>query len=253
MNHVYIQARVGSKRFPKKILKEVYGKTIIELIIERVKKIKNIDKIIVVTGPKENNFELLEKISKLGIEFFCGSEENILDRFYKASCKYKSKNIIRITADCPFLDFNLINHELQVFSKKNVDILCNNRIRTFPHGLDFEIFTNHALKIAWEDNLSQFENYEEFKSVFMPPTKYMLEKKKFKKFDLKNKEDFSNIRITLDYKEDFELIRKIYEELYENNPNFGLKEILDLFKKYPELLKINKKWIENSHNLEIEK
>ena len=81
----------------------------------------------------------------------------------------------------------------------------------------------------------------------------MLEKKKFKKFDLKNKENFSNIRITLDYKEDFELIKKIYEELYENNSNFGLNEIVNLLEKYPELLIINKKWIENSSKLEIEK
>ena len=253
MNHVYIQARIGSKRFPKKILKEVCSKTIIELIIERVQKIKKIDKIIIVTGPKEKNLKLIEEVSKLGIEFFCGSENNILDRFYQASCKFKSKNIVRITADCPLLDFNLINYGLEIFPKKNVDILCNNRVRTFPHGLDFEIFTKHALKIAWENNLSQFENYEKFKSTFIPPTKYMLEKKKFKKFDLKNKENFSNIRITLDYKEDFELIKKIYEELYENNSNFGLNEIINLLEKYPELLIINKKWIENSSKLEIEK
>lgn len=253
MNHVYIQARIGSKRFPKKILKKILKKSIIELIIERVQRIENIDKIIVVTGPKEKNLELIKKVSQLGIEIFCGSEENVLDRFYKASNKYKSKNIIRITADCPLLDFNLINQGFKIFSEKNVDILSNVRNRTYPHGLDFEIFTNHALKIAWEDSFSQFKNYEKFRDTFIPPTKYMLEKKKFRKIDIENNENFSHIRITLDYKEDFELIKIIYETLYKNNSDFGLNEILSLFQKHPELLKINKKWIESETKLKIEK
>ena len=126
--------------------------------MQRLENVKNIDKIILVTGPLEKNKSLVDEARRLKLEYFCGNEENVLDRMYKASQKYNPDNIIRITADCPLVDFNIINNGLEIFLKNNYDMLTIGRKRTFPHGYDFEIFKKNALKVSWEDNVKKFEN-----------------------------------------------------------------------------------------------
>ena len=237
---VFLQARINSKRFPAKVLKKILGKTVIELIVERLRKIKRIDNIVLVTGPQEKNKLLIDEAKKLNLEYYCGSEENILDRMYKASLKINPDIIIRITSDCPLIDFNVINKGLDIFLKSQFDILNNNKVRTFPHGFDFEIFKNETLHMAWQDNRKKFKNKDEFYHTFITPAKYMFEEKKFKNYNLLNDKNLSNIRLTLDYPEDLELITKIFSSLYNKNQDFALEEILDLIKENPSLLDINK-------------
>jgi len=252
-NHIFVQARLGSSRLPGKVLKKILGKTIIELIFERLQKVEGIDEIFLVTGTKDKNKPIIEESKKLSLEYFCGNEDNILDRFYKASLQFNSDNIIRITADCPLIDFNIISKGKRVFEEVNCDILSIVRKITFPHGFDFEIFKQDSLKKAWEDNLNKFSNKNEFFNSFIPPTKYMLEKKKFKNYDLTHAENLSHIRLTLDYQEDFELISKIYENLYEKNPFFSMDEILNFLNNNQYLLAINRKYAKYDHWLDIEK
>jgi len=236
---VYIQASMFSERLPGKVLKKILNKSILELIVERVKQIKNFDRIILVTGPKEKNKLLLKEAQKLKIYYFTGSEKNILDRFYQASKKFNTDIIIRCTADNPLIDFNLINTGLEIFLKNNFDILGVDRKRTFPLGLNFQIFTKKALETAWKDN--QDIHKGNFDKIFIPPTRYMLEKRKFKNYTIISKKDYSDIRLTLDYQEDLEMISMIYQKLYPHNKKFGLPEILDFIKKNPKILQINAK------------
>lgn len=240
-NHIFLQARVNSKRFPGKILQKILGKTIIELIVERLRKIKNINQIILVTGPEEKNHLLIEEARRLNLDIFCGSEENILDRFYEASKKFGSDIIIRVTGDCPVIDFNVINKGVQLFSENKYDVLTITQKRTFPDGFDFEIFKKEALHTSWRDILSNFESREKFCETFINPIEYMIQNNKFKKFNLVNEVDYSNIRLTIDYPADLEFITIIYEKLYNGGKLFALNEILNLLKKNPELLKINQK------------
>jgi len=253
INQIFIQARIGSKRFPGKVLKKICAKTIIELIIERLEKVKNIDKIILVTGSIDKNKSLVDEARHLKLEYFCGNEDNVLDRMHKASQKYNPDNIVRITADCPLIDFNIINNGLEIFLKNNFDMLSNGRKRTFPHGYDFDIFKKTALKKAWEDNVKKFENIKVFHNTFIPPTKYIVEKKKFINHDLVNEIDLSGIRVTLDYPEDFEVIKKIYENLYEKNRLFGLEEVVKFLEANPHILDINRQHVLTDHGLSIEK
>ena len=113
-NQIFIQARVNSTRYPRKILKKIDEKTILEIILDRIRNIKNINKIILVTGIKEKNNELVDEARKLGLDVFCGDEENILDRFYHAAKKFQPDNIIRITGDCPLIDSRIINQGLEI-------------------------------------------------------------------------------------------------------------------------------------------
>jgi len=241
-NHFYIQARFGSKRLPGKVLKKIQGKTILEIILERLVFVKNKNEIFLLTGEKEENSELIDESKRLGIEYYSGSENNVLDRFYQASNKFQSESITRITADCPLIDFEIIRNGLIIFNIGKWDILSNNKTKTFPHGLDFEVFKKSSLDEVWNDNYVKFSDNQVFLSTFIPPTKYMLEEKKFIHYDLKNGEDKSHIRITLDYPEDFLVIKSIFDELYPQNHRFILKDIIEYINKNPKILEINKKY-----------
>jgi len=250
---IFIQAKMASSRLPGKVLTKILNKSILELIVERAKKIENFDRIILVTGSKEKNELLLKEAKRLKIHHFCGSEENILDRFFKASKKFNTDIIIRLTADNPLVDFNLINKGLNFFKTKKVDIVNVDRVRTYPLGLNFQIFSRDSLEKSWKDNLSKYPNEKKFMGVFIPPTKYLLEKKKFSHYELLNDVDLSNVRLTLDHPEDFELISTIFNSLYPKKNLFTLDDIIDLLHKNPKLLEINKKYSTSSFHYEIEK
>ncbi|MFB5630904.1 MAG: cytidylyltransferase domain-containing protein [Nitrosopumilaceae archaeon] len=253
-NHIYIQARLCSKRLPNKVLKKILGKTILELMIERLYKVNNIDKIILTTGSKEENNELVNEAKRLKIDYYCGSEENILNRFYQASKKFNSDNIIRIMADSPLIDFHLINKGLEIFLTHDCDILSIDRKPSYPHGLNFQIFSRESLEKSWKDHFKNFNNIKKFENTFISPTIYMLEKKKFKNYDLVGLENTSHLRLTLDYEEDFTVIKKIYEGLYPQKKFFALDDVLNFLKNNPDILDINKKFHKESYsNIKIEK
>jgi len=239
-NQIFIQARMGSKRFPGKILKKINNKTLIEILLERLQNVNKIDKILLITGNSEKNEQLVSEAKRLDLEYFCGNENNILDRFYQASKKFNSDNIIRITGDNPLVDYEILNQGLDIFLENKFDILSNNRIRTYPLGLNFEIFTKNALERSWNENFAKFKNEEEFFKTFISPTKYMLESVNFNNYDLINETDYSSIRLTIDYPEDLEVVTKIFESLYSKNKNFTLPEIIQFLKNHPNLLKLNK-------------
>ncbi|CUR50976.1 Acylneuraminate cytidylyltransferase [Nitrosotalea devaniterrae] len=242
-NHIFIQGRVSSTRLPGKILMKIFDKTILELIVERLDRVKNVDKMILITGSNDKNALLVKEAEKIGLDHFCGSEQNLLDRFYNASKKFFPDNIIRVTADCPLIDFNLIDKGLKIFLENNYDLVNVGRKSNYPHGLDYEIFKTTALELAWKKTRSGFDSTEKFIQTFICPTDYILQSNDFKKFELINDDDLSQMRLTLDYKEDFELISKVYEKLYNNKQFFTLEDILDLFKKNPSLSLINQKYV----------
>ena len=239
--HIFLQARMRSTRLPAKTMKKICGKTVLELIIERLRRVKNIDDIILVTGHEDVNKELIDAAKKINIQHFCGSDENILDRIFHASMKFGSEIIIRVTGDCPLIDFNVISKGLEIFSKVNPDILSVDNKRTYPDGFDFEIFTNKALRNSWEDNKKNFSSDKEFEASFISPAKYMLESKKFTNFDLIDKVNNSSLSLTLDYPEDLEFIKMIYEELYPRKKDFSYRDILSLLKDKPHFWEINQK------------
>jgi spore coat polysaccharide biosynthesis protein SpsF len=223
--NLFLQARINSIRLPSKVLKIFCNKTLIKILIERMDKINNIDKLILVTGDYYKNIKLINEIKSLNIDYYSGNEENILDRFYNASLKFPSDNIIRVTADNPFTDYDLINHGLKIFQTNNYDILSNNRIKSYPLGLNFEIFTSKALKISWKRIHDKFLN--NFFTLEIPPTRDLLYGEKFKNYDLVNDVDLSNIRLTVDTIDDYETLIPLFEKIYLKNPFFTLKNILE--------------------------
>jgi len=246
--NIFLQARINSTRFPKKILKKICDKSIIELIIERVKMIKNIDKIVLVTGPRNLNHELIKIVESTGIKYFCGSEENVLDRFYKASLEFDSDNILRITCDNPVIDFNIINKALTIFLSHNYDLLYLDDNSLYPKGLNFEIFSSNALKETWNQLYEQFNDKTKFNYTFFSPGSCLLNNEQLTKFHFISIKRYPNIRLTMDYEADFFLIRSIYNHIYLNNQLFTLEDMIDLFSKKPELIKMNEKYRQPKDN-----
>jgi len=239
--HIYIQARVNSTRFPKKILKKIDGKTVFEILVKRLKLVSN-SEIFLITGSQLLNNELIDEAEKMNISYFSGDENNILNRFYNASQKFSSQNIIRITGDCPLIDFELVNEGAKIFSQKKIDFLLNYIPRTYPHGFDFEIFTADALENS-RNNV--YNKYDEslFLSTSMNPVQEMIKSKTLVNYKMKNNIDNSNIRLTMDYLDDLKLISYVYQKLSKINPNFTSSDILNLLKLEPQLMDINKEFV----------
>ena len=239
--HIYIQARVNSTRFPKKILKKIDGKTVFEILVKRLKLVSN-SEIFLITGSQLLNNELIDEAEKMNISYFSGDENNILNRFYNASQKFSSQNIIRITGDCPLIDFELVNEGAKIFSQKKIDFLLNYIPRTYPHGFDFEIFTADTLENS-RNNV--YNKYDEslFLSTSMNPVQEMIKSKTLVNYKMKNNIDNSNIRLTMDYLDDLKLISYVYQKLSKINPNFTSSDILNLLKLEPQLMDINKEFV----------
>ena len=239
--HIYIQARVNSTRFPKKILKKIDGETVFEILVKRLKLVSN-SEIFLITGSQLLNNELIDEAEKMNISYFSGDENNILNRFYNASQKFSSQNIIRITGDCPLIDFELVNEGAKIFSQKKIDFLLNYIPRTYPHGFDFEIFTADALENS-RNNV--YNKYDEslFLSTSMNPVQEMIKSKTLVNYKMKNNIDNSNIRLTMDYLDDLKLISYVYQKLSKINPNFTSSDILNLLKLEPQLMDINKEFV----------
>ena len=229
---IIIQARINSSRLPRKVLKKIEGKTVLEHVIERIKKVQNCSKIILATTDKKQD-DILERMAKkLNIPVFRGSEDDVLDRYYQAAKLFKIDPIIRITADCPLIDSRVVERAIDIYLKGNYDYVSNIRPPTFPDGLDVEIFSFKALEKSWKEAGMRSEREH--------VTSYILKNPRiFKMGNLANNDNISHLRLTLDRNEDILLIRRIYKELYSENPFFGLIDIIKLFKEKPELIKIN--------------
>jgi len=217
-----VQARYDSTRLPGKVLKKLNNKSILEIIIKRLSKCKNISKIIVACSNNKNDVKIINLCKKLKIDFFIGSEHNVLERFYKASVKFKGLNILRITADCPFVDYVIVDKIINNFFLNNYDYASNIDPPTFPDGLDAEIFTFNVLK----------ETYKKAKtSIYREHIRpFILNSNKFKKFNLTNDQDYSFLRLTVDEPEDLKVIRNIINN-FKNNIFFLYEDIIDLYKR----------------------
>jgi spore coat polysaccharide biosynthesis protein SpsF len=155
---------------------------------------------------------------------------------YKTALRFEASAIIRITADCPLIDPLIIDNLIKIhFDNRQYDIITNCKTRTFPHGLDTELYTLDSLKEMWTQ-IKQPEVREWF-PFFIDKNPSL-----FKIYNVENDKDLSYLRWTLDYPEDYQLIMKIYDSLFREDTIFTTKDILQLYEKNPQLKQINSKY-----------
>lgn len=230
-----IQARMGSTRLPGKALRELRGKPMLLHVVERVRQSKLVDMAVVATTDGRND-DAIEKLCAFNsIECFRGSENDVLDRYYRAAIRYGAEAIVRITADCPFIDPEVTGKVISVYldNKPSFDGATNAVKRTYPRGLDTEVFSFPALEKAHGEAKDP--------GVREHVTMYMYQHpEEFSFFDVLNEEDLSGMRWTVDEEADFELARQVYASLYNEDKIFLTGDILRLVRERPELLEINR-------------
>ncbi len=235
-----IQARTSSTRLPGKVLLPLpYNSdiTVLQQVIGRTKKSNLIDDIIVATTTDKEDEKIVEIAKKENVKWFKGSKKNVLERYYKAAKENKSDVIVRITSDCPCIDWNVIDKTIATHIKENADYTSNTIKRTFPHGLDVEVFNFDVLEEAY-CNASR-----EFEKEHVCPYIHTTNKHKFKIASLEAPKQLTapDIRITLDTKEDYALLCSVFDYLYPKNQFFNAYDIVNLFKEKPWLKFINEK------------
>ena len=225
-----IQARVGSKRFPKKILKNLDKKyNVLEYVINQLKYSKKIDKIIIATTLSKQDEVIIDFAKKHNYEYFRGSENDVLDRFYQCAKKFNLDTIVRITSDCPLIDPNIVDQVIEKFTLTNNDYVTNTFPRTFPKGLDVEIFNFIVLANMWKNATLPSEREH--------VTQFVFNNKKFKIENFKNEQNLSSLRWTIDYEKDYEFLCKIIQKIVKRP--ILMNDVLKILDAEPDLKEIN--------------
>jgi spore coat polysaccharide biosynthesis protein SpsF len=229
-----IQARVGSTRLPGKVLKKVLGKTLLEYQIERVKRAKAIDEIIIATTTKESDDQIVQLCQQLSIPYYRGSEEDVLSRYYEAATKFNVDVVVRLTSDCPIIDPNVIDKVVEHYleNKDRYDYVSNTLTRTYPRGLDTEVMSYEVLKRVHEEAKELVYREHVTAYIYHHPDQFRL-------CNVSNEKDESKHRWTVDTEEDFLLIKNILETLYPINPLFTLEDVIQILRDKPEWVEIN--------------
>ncbi len=236
---IICQARYGSTRLPGKVLRRILGKPLLWYVIKRLELVKTPSKIIIATAITDDNIPIRQFAKSLKIDFFAGSEDDVLDRYYQAAKIYKGDIIVRITSDCPLMDPAIIDNGLEIFLSGNYDYVSNVEPPTYPDGFDVEIFSFEALERVFKEE----KRIEVREHVTLCIREDIRNKQgKFSTFNFTNKSDYNDYRLTVDTQEDFELISKIIENFHKRWNNFKMNDVIDFIKKNPELKELNSKY-----------
>lgn len=245
-----IQARTGSTRLPGKVLMKLCGETVLWHVVNRVKRCRHIDDVIIATSVSLGDNAVEEEAKRIGVRCFRGSEEDVLARMYFAAKENNADVIIRTTADCPLLDPEIFDMVVRIFlgNKDRFDYGSNvdnvEGGRTFPRGFDTEVFSFSALEEAY----NKAEKHREHVTPYI-----YTHRGEFRIFRLDDgRHDNSHLRLVVDTPEDFRLVNEVFERLYPQNVNFGYKQILELFEEHPELKEVNRHIPQKHARFELE-
>ena len=230
-----IQARVGSERLPNKVLLDIMGKTVLEHVVERVNLSNYVDEITIATTDCKQDDVIVYKANDLKLKVFRGSEKNVLSRYYYLAKEYKLDVIVRITSDCPLIDSQVLDRVVELFlTSRSCEIACNVNLdvskRTYPRGLDVEVFTFAVLEYAYKNASKNYQIEHVTPYIYENTRKICYEK---------NSKNYSNYRWTLDTYDDFKMICEIYNNLYRGKHDFFMDDIIKLLEEKPYICKVN--------------
>lgn len=211
----------------------------LSLQLERVKRARLIDKLVVATSDVVGDQPIVSLCNQIGVECYTGSLQDVLDRFYCTAKIFNAEHVVRLTADCPLADPQLIDQIISKHLRSKADYTSNTLTPTFPDGLDVEILTVKALAQAW--NEARLPSEREHVTPFI---KY--KPSRFKCVSYTQIDDLSDLRWTVDHEDDLEFVTLIYQNLYSTKPAFNTQDILTLLKENPEFIQINSGHVRNA-------
>lgn len=231
-----IQARMGSTRLPGKVMKPVCGIPMIEILLNRLSRSKEIHEIVVATSLDKCNLPLVNHVRSLGYLCEQGSENDVLDRYMYVAGKHHADVVVRITGDCPLVDSELVDEMIRRFTLLELDYFSNIDPPTYPDGLDIEVFTFNALAMASQQAIELFDREH--------VTPFLRNPEKFKTATMRHVEDLSDSRWTVDELSDLMLVEKIFQHFYPRD-DFTWSEVLIFQANHPEIFNINKDLVRN--------
>ncbi len=238
---IIVQARMGSTRLPGKVLKKVMNKTLLEYLLERLQRVERSNEVCVATTVEPQDQPILDICSQMSIRSFRGSENDVLERYFLAAQEMQADIIVRVTADCPVIDPVEIDKLIEYYLENSdrYDYISSSLKRSYPLGMEAEIFSFEVLKKAHENAKSKFEREHVTPYLHRQPDLFCLK-------NFSYKENQKEHRWTVDTPEDFEVITKIIESLYPVKPEFSIEDILNLFQENPQWKKINSYVVQNA-------
>lgn len=235
-NVAIVQARMGSTRFPGKVMQTIQGEPLIGLLLTRLSRCRKVDEIVLATSANQENVKLVDYVRSIGFSVFLGSENDVLDRYYRAAQQHGADVVTRITGDCPLIDPEIVDQVVDRFLSTAVDYVSNTRPPTYPDGLDVEVFSFRALEQSWWEASGPCDREH--------VTLYIKESGQFCLMNVMNYEDWSGERWTLDEPEDFLVIEKIFKN-FSPCIDFSWFSILELLKAKPTIFQENKHLVRN--------
>lgn len=227
-----VQARMGSTRLPGKIMRQVQQKPLLEYMVERLRKVNLADGIIIATTQAEQEEPIIEWCDKHGINYYRGSENDVLSRYYEAASKYEARTVVRLTSDCPLIDPNLVDRVIKYYLENDYDYVSNVLIRTYPRGMDTEVFSYRVLEQAYNLAAKSSEREHVTAYIYNHPESFRLG-------SVTGDRDYSRYRLTVDTPEDFQLIAHLLEYVTQTGAGTDYMSIVRYLETHPEIAAIN--------------
>ena len=231
---IIVQARMTSTRLPGKIMKEVMGKPLLEYQVERIKRVKSKDEIVIATTRGDADRVIVDFCDRVSISCFRGSEQDVLSRYYEAAKAFNADVVVRLTSDCPLIDPSIVERVIRHYfdHSGDHDYVSNCLVRTYPRGMDTEVFPVRVLEEGFREASDPQDREHVTPFIYRQPQRYRLSNVAYHR-------DCSSHRWTVDTEEDFVLIKRILEALYPAKPEFSAEDVLDLVERDPALSAIN--------------
>ena len=230
-----VQARLTSTRLPGKVLRPILGRPLLWHIVHRLGHARLVERIVIATARGEANRPIVDFAREHGIACYAGSEDDLLDRLYQAARRYAATTVVKVTGDCPLVDPGVVDRVVGYYleHRDRFDCVGNFTPPTYPHGLEVAVFSMAAVERGWREVTDPFWREWATMSFFDHPEKYRLG-------NVAHHEDLSHLRWTVDYEDDLAFVTKVYERLYREDKIFGMEEVLELLRRHPELMEINR-------------
>ncbi|MES2796595.1 MAG: glycosyltransferase family protein [Bacteroidota bacterium] len=237
---ILVQARVSSSRLPGKVLLPILDKSLLHLMIERLQMVNYNVEIAIITSTQTEDDAIEIESSKIGIYCFRGSLLNLLDRHYQAACFFEADLVVKIPSDCPLIDPKIIEKVFDYYftNEGQFDYVSNLHPASYPDGNDVEIMTIECLRKVWLEASKPFELEHTTPYIWENPNLFSIGNY-FWEAGLNLSMLF---RFTIDYQEDYEFIKRVFEELYQENNSFSCEDIINLLNTKPDILQINQKY-----------
>ena len=228
------QARLGSTRLPGKVLMELEGRPMLERQLERLARARTPDAIVIATTTEPRDQPIVDLATRLGVPLTRGSEDDVLDRYLQAGHEHAADIIVRVTADCPLIDRDVLDRCVDaLLADPTLDYASNTLERTYPRGLDVEVLTQATLETAAREATEPEDREHVTRFVWRQPERFHLG-------SVTDDDDHSDLRWTVDTPEDLEVVRAVYRDLVHREPTFGYQAVLRHAATFPAIHALNR-------------